>query len=206
MMPLDTVLPFVGAAILLDLAPGPDNLFVLSQSALYGRRAGFSVTAGLCTGLLVHTGAVALGVAALLQASPTAFLVLKGIGAAYLAWLALGAFRAGALELRSDSADRPSRIRLFTQGILMNITNPKVSLFFLAFLPQFVDPSRGAPWLQILLLGALFILTVILVFGGMAWAGGGLRGWLGRSSRVQILLNRLTGLLFLGLALKLALF
>jgi len=203
MIPLEALMPFALASLLLALAPGPDNLFVLTQSALGGRLAGFAVTLGLCTGLLVHTSAVAFGVAAIFQVSALAFTLLKLIGAGYLIYLAWQAWRAPAAALQGGGS-AASLAKLYRRGILMNVTNPKVSIFFLAFLPQFADPVRGPLWLQIVLLGAVFIVATIVVFGGVACLAGSLGSWLGRTPRAQLVLNRLAGTLFLGLALKLA--
>lgn len=193
------------ASVLLALTPGPDNLFVLAQAAQQGKLAGIAVTFGLCTGLLVHTAAVALGVAAIFQASAFAFSLLKFIGAAYLLYLAYGAFMAGA---KSDGEQRPPKLnfrRLYVRGIIMNVTNPKVSLFFLAFLPQFTDPTFGPLVPQILLLGLLFILSTILIFGGISLLAGGLGGYIRKSARTQLVLNRIAGCVFVALAIKLAL-
>jgi len=199
-----TLTLFASASLLLALAPGPDNLFVLTQSAIKGRLVGIVVTLGLCTGLIVHTGAVVLGVAAVFQASALAFNLLKFAGAAYLLYLAWGAFRAGASRLDSASAPEISLGRFYLRGIVMNVTNPKVSLFFLAFLPQFIDPAKGSLSLQLGALGAIFILATILVFGAISLLAGTLGQWLRRSERAQILLNRTAGAVFAGLALKLA--
>ncbi|MEZ4598158.1 MAG: LysE family translocator [Syntrophotaleaceae bacterium] len=204
MIPVETITAFFLASLLLALAPGPDNLFVLTQSALFGRSAGFTVTLGLCTGLTVHTAAVALGVAIIFQASPLAFLFLKILGAGYLLYLAWQAFRASALRLEGEKDRNPGLGRLYRRGILMNLTNPKVSLFFLAFLPQFTDPARGPLSLQMMVLGGIFIISTVLVFGGVSLLAGTLGHWLSRSPKTQHIMNRLAGLVFLGLALKLA--
>ena len=196
---------FFGAAVLLALSPGPDNLFVLMQSATHGRRAGLLVTLGLCTGLLGHTAAVALGLAAVLAATPWALWAVKLVGAAYLLYLAWRAWHAPVGPLASAHVTRLTPLAAYTRGIVMNLTNPKVALFFLAFLPQFVDPARGGvPW-QIVQLGALFMLATLLTFGAFAlfagWIGSGLR----HSARAQRLLNRAAALVFAGLAARLAL-
>ncbi|CTQ54410.1 Homoserine/homoserine lactone efflux protein [Roseibium album] len=204
MIPFDVLTVFFVAAIALGLAPGPDNIFVLTQSALYGRLAGFVVTLGLCTGLIVHSVAVALGVAAIFQTSELAFTLLKFVGAAYLLYLAFQAFRAGETALPGKNGPALSMRALYRRGIVMNVTNPKVAIFFLAFLPQFADPARGAVPLQILMFGAFFILATILVFGGVALGGGVLGSFLKRSPKAQIWLNRLAGLVFVGLAVRLA--
>ncbi|KJR97335.1 MAG: threonine transporter RhtB [Desulfobulbaceae bacterium BRH_c16a] len=193
------------ASTLLALTPGPDNLFVLAQAAQRGKMAGIAVTGGLCTGLLVHTAAVALGVAAVFQASSLAFSLLKYIGAAYLLYLAWQSFRAGADTEDGSSAVRIGFTRLYGRGIVMNVTNPKVSLFFLAFLPQFTDPSSGPLLPQILALGLLFILSTVLIFGGISILAGGLGAQFRKSARAQVILNRLAGTVFVALAVKLAL-
>lgn len=201
----EALLAFFITSLLLALAPGPDNIFVLTQSALRGKAAGLAVTMGLCTGLIVHTSAVALGLAAIFAASSLAFTVLKLCGAAYLLWLAWQAFRTSATEITAVAGDQLTGWQLYRRGILMNITNPKVSIFFLAFLPQFADPARGSLTLQMLLLGGLFILATIVVFGGIALVSGMLGNWLSRSPAVQRLMNRLTGAIFVALALRLVL-
>jgi threonine/homoserine/homoserine lactone efflux protein len=204
MIPVETMTAFFVASLCLALAPGPDNLFVLTQSALSGRGAGLMVMLGLCTGLVFHTAGVALGVAIIFQTSAIAFSVLKMLGAAYLIYLAWQAFHASAVEIRGAKNSDLRFWKLYRRGIIMNVTNPKVSIFFLAFLPQFADPSRGPISLQMVLLGGLFILSTILVFGGIALLAGTLGQWLNRSNRAQKYLNRLAGVVFVGLALKLA--
>ena len=205
MMTPETLAAFTAVSLLLCVAPGPDNLFVLTQSALYGRMAGLTVTLGLCTGLIVHTTAVALGVAALIKASPLAFNLLKYMGAAYLLYLAWLALRAGPDMLSIKRAAQPDGWQLYRRGIIMNVTNPKVTLFFLALLPQFADPARGALWLQIVLLGIVFMLSTLLVFGLVAVLAGFIGQWFGRSPRAQHILHVLAGVIFIGLALRLLL-
>ena len=205
MPPVDALLLFFSSSILLALAPGPDNLFVLVQAAQRGRLAGLAVTMGLCTGLLVHTTAVAFGLAAVFTASALAFNLLKYLGAAYLLYLAWGAFRAGGGEGgKAKAVDLPLG-RLYRRGIIMNVTNPKVSIFFLAFLPQFADPQDGHLVPQIIVLGGLFILATIIIFGGISLLAGACGDRLRQSARAQRFLNRLAGGVFAGLAIKLAL-
>jgi len=204
MLPFDTLLAFFGIAALLALAPGPDNLFVLMQSALWGRRAGLFVVLGLCTGLLGHTAAVAAGLAAMFAASPLAFTAMKLAGAAYLAYLAWQALRAPGTTAQSERPPALSRGALYRRGIIMNLTNPKVLLFFFAFLPQFVAPAHGPVGLQIVVLGAVFMLATLLVFGAIAFFSGAFGQLLQRSPAASRWLNRLAGMVFLGLALRLA--
>lgn len=195
---------FFITAVLLGLAPGPDIIFVLTQSAMYGARAGIVTTFGLATGLCAQTLAVALGIAALLRASPLAFNLLKFCGATYLCWLAWLAFKA-----RPDRAETvsgtafPGFARSYGRGVIMNVTNPKVAIFFLAFLPQFCDPARGSMLLQIIYFGFLFIIATLLVFCSVAWLGGNLAKWFNKSPRAQLWINRVAGSIFLVLALML---
>ena len=221
---VQTLVAFFGVAVLLALTPGPDNIFVLVQSAQRGWRAGMAVVLGLCAGLVVHTAAVALGLAAVFAASALAFTVLKFCGAAYLAWLAWHSLRAkedgveaatveagatvpdapGSPAVRSVALAPPSMARMVRRGMLMNLTNPKVLVFFLAFLPQFADPARGSVALQLMVLGVVFMVATLLVFGAIACFSGAFGALLQRSARAQRLLNRVAGLVFLGLALRLA--
>lgn len=200
----DTLLAFFGIAALLALTPGPDNIFVLLQSAMRGSRAGLVVVLGLCTGLLVHTAAVALGLATLFAASALAFTVLKVCGAAYLAWLAWQAFRAPADAPAQSGPAAGSHWQMYRRGVLMNLTNPKVVIFFLAFLPQFVVPARGGIAPQIAVLGLVFIAATCLVFGAIAWFSGWFGAVLLRSARARRALNWFSGAVFAGLALRLA--
>ncbi|MYL19645.1 LysE family translocator [Halobacillus litoralis] len=158
------VFSFIGISLLLTLSPGPDILFVLAQSIVQHAKAGIVTALGLCTGLMVHVSAAVFGVSAVIYQSAAAFEIVKYAGAAYLLFLAFQSFTAG------ESADGPSQgeaekyHKLYMKGIFMNLLNPKVSLFFLALLPPFVDPSRGSVSLQMLLLGSIFIIQAFLVF------------------------------------------
>jgi threonine/homoserine/homoserine lactone efflux protein len=203
MLSIETFSAFILASSLLAIAPGPDNVFVLTQSALHGKLSGLVVVFGLCTGLLVHTAAVAFGVAVIFQASTLAFTLLKVIGAVYLVYLAWQIFRASPEQIRLQSDQQKSLWTLYRRGIIMNITNPKVSIFFLAFLPQFADPARGPISLQMVALGGVFIIATILVFGSIALLGGAMGEWLNRSERAQRVMNWTAGTIFIGLALKL---
>jgi threonine/homoserine/homoserine lactone efflux protein len=205
MMSLETVTVFFAASALLALAPGPDNIFVLTLSAMHGRKAGLLVTLGLCTGLVGHTFAVTVGVAALFQTSALAFTALKIAGACYLVYLAWGAFRVSAAPLQTEANVPVDGWKLYRRGIVMNLTNPKVSIFFLAFLPQFADPARGSLTLQLIALGGIFMLAAFIVFSGIAVLAGSIGPWLNRSHRAQSIMNRIAGTIFVALALKLAL-
>ena len=183
---------FVVASVLLILAPGPDIIFLVSQSVALGPRAGFLTALGLACGNLVHTLLAALGISVVFRASPVAFQGLKIAGVAYLLYLAWKAVRAAAPSdpgrTSASGAPRPAA-SLFLRGVLMNVLNPKVALFFLAFLPQFVTPASGPIWAQMLLYGVVFTLFVIAIFGafgllaghvvrrvGSRWVGGAIAG------------------------------
>ena len=210
---LQTLITFFGVAVLLGLSPGPDNLFVLLQSAQRGWRMGIAVVVGLCLGIIVHTTAVALGLAAVFAASEMAFTVLKWCGAAYLVYLAWGAWRAP-ISVKDDGDDQQAAVaesasagdflRMVMRGVVMNLTNPKVLIFFLAFLPQFANPALGPVAPQIFAFGAVFILATFLVFGAIAIFSGVFGKLLLKSAKGQWWLNKITALVFVGLAVKLA--
>jgi threonine/homoserine/homoserine lactone efflux protein len=204
MVPVDVVVLFMGVAIALALVPGPDNIFVLTQSALHGRLAGIFVTLGLATGLIFHTTAVALGVAVIFQTSQYAFIVLKYIGAAYLLYLAWKAFNAGKSQLSGKDTPAEPALKLYLRGLIMNIANPKITIFFLAFLPQFVDLENGSIVLQFYQLGFLMIISTICVFGTVALTAGLLGNWLRSSPKAESWINRASAVVFVALALKLA--
>jgi threonine/homoserine/homoserine lactone efflux protein len=204
MIPIEAIIPFVIASALLSIAPGPDNIFVLTQSAQYGKKSGVLITLGLCTGLILHTTAVALGVAVIFQTSSIAFTLLKAVGAGYLLYLAWQAFSASAEDLQGKKSTHFSNAALYRRGIIMNITNPKVSIFFLAFLPQFASVDNGALAGQIFLLGTLFIGVALVIFSLIAVLAGSLGDWLNSSPKAQLYLNRTAGVVLAALALKLA--
>ena len=205
MFDTNTIIMFFTASVLLALAPGPDNLYVMSQAMAKGKRAGFFITLGLCTGLIGHTMAVAFGIAVLFQTSMLAFTLLKFAGAAYLLYLAWKSFIAegGAVNLQK-SVDA-SYWYLYRRGIIMNITNPKVSIFFLAFLPQFAQPSKGFITFQLVLLGGMFMLSTLVVFSSIAYLSAFVGKWFLKSSRTERILNMCAGTVFAALAVKLAL-
>ncbi len=200
MIPWEVATTFCFAAVMLAIAPGPDNIFVLTQSALYGARAGIATTLGLMTGIIGHTCAVALGVAVIFQTSPMAFLALKIIGAAYLVYLAWLTVRSGSSEANLQGQSFKGLGALYKRGIIMNITNPKVTLFFLALLPQFASPAHGSLPIQMGILGGLFILSASVVFVTIALLGGQLARWFNASPQYQIYMNRAAAGVFVCMA------
>jgi len=190
---------FVGAALLLLVVPGPSVLYIVTQSVSHGRRAGVASVAGITTGTLVHIAAATVGLSALLASSAVAFDVVKYLGAAYL--IVIGVRRLAGLERAQDERNRGTRDlgRLYRQGIVVNTLNPKTALFFLAFLPQFVDPSRGVACVQVLLLGLLFATLGFLSDGTWALVAGTLGDRLRRSRRFPAVQRYVSGSVFVGL-------
>ena len=195
----ETIIAFVTASVVLSLVPGPDNLFVMTHSALKGWRIGFYTTLGLCTGLIGHTVLVAIGVSVIFQTSAIAFNGLKIIGACYLLYLAWLSLQNKELNLGGNSNDNANRSYYLT-GVIMNLTNPKVALFFLVFLPQFVNTGNDNFTLQIFSLGVLFILSALCVFTSIAYLASLLEDILKKSKTVNKNLNILAALVYFALA------
>ena len=171
---------FIVAALVLLVVPGPSVLYIVARSIEGGRTAGLVSVLGVQTGAMVHIAFAAVGLSAILASSAVAFSVIKWLGAAYLVWLGLRRIF-GRDEEESDVAVEPAPLsRVFSQGVIVNILNPKTALFFLAFLPHFIDASRGAAWFQILLLGATFVILALCSDGLYALLSGTAGGWLRR--------------------------
>ncbi len=198
---IETIITFITASIVLSLVPGPDNLFVMSNSALKGWRIGLYTTLGLCTGLIGHTILVAIGVSVIFQTSAIAFNGLKIIGAFYLIYLAWLSIQNKELNLGGESKNSSNRSYYFT-GVLMNLTNPKVAIFFLVFLPQFVNSSNNVTS-QIFMLGLLFIFSALFVFTSIAYLSSFLEGVLKKSKTINKNLNLLAALIYIALAVNL---
>lgn len=202
-MPIEVLVAFFSASVLLGMTPGQDNIFVLIHSAIHGRLAGILVTLGLCTGLIVHTIAASIGLAVLFKISSIAFVLLKSIGAVYLIYLSINSFRNSAKKISLQKDCKTNLSGLYYRGIIMNVTNPNVSLFFIAFLPQFIKYSYGLVFPQFILLGGLFILATLLVFGIIVFFAGSLGSLINRSEKTQRVLNWIAGTVFAGIAVKL---
>jgi threonine/homoserine/homoserine lactone efflux protein len=195
---------FLAAAVLVTLAPGPDNLMVLSLGASRGRRRGMAFGLGCAAGCISHTVLAALGISALIAASPTAFTALKIVGGLYLLRLGWQALRSsGETGIRGVAGGEESVWSLFRKGLVANAINPKVVMFFLAFLPQFVVASRGSTAWQIVQLGAIFTLQAGVLFGLLGYFAGGIGQWLGRHAGAGLWLDRIAGGVLAGLGLKL---
>ena len=199
------MLLFLGAAILVTISPGPDNLATLSIGLSRGRQAAVGFGVGCGCGCLFHTALAALGVSAVLQSSPEAFTALKWCGAAYLAWLGIEALRSRGTGISEFQGEQQSGLRYFAKGLFANAINPKVAIFFLSFLPQFVVESTGRAELQMMGLGLIFTVQAILIFATIGFFSGRIGHSLRSRPRVGVWLDRFTGVLFITLALKLAL-
>ncbi len=206
---LTTIIGFLGVSMLITLMPGPDNLFVLALGMGRGARAAVPLALGLACGNFFHTAAVALGVSALIVASPNALLALKWLGCSYLLFIAYQiattpqqlqatAIDTEAISLRSDR-------HFFFRGLLMNVLNPKVVVFFLAFLPQFVSTDRPSPTTQTILLGSLFVVQTAIIFSAIALLAGRISRLLRRHSAVHTSIRWTTAGLVIVLALNLLL-
>ena len=163
---------FVAAALALLLVPGPAVLYIVARSVDGGRLAGLVSVLGIHAGTIVHIAFAAIGLSAILASSATAFSVVKWLGVAYLAWLGLQRIFTREEETAPPTGEPKSLSRIVSQGLIVNVLNPKTALFFLAFLPQFVDPSRGAAWAQVMVLGALFVVLGLCTDGAYALLSG----------------------------------
>ena len=200
-----TLLVFVGAALALLLVPGPAVLYIVARSVHQGRGAGLASVLGIHVGTLVHIVAATVGLSAVVVSSATAFTVVKLLGAAYLVVLGIRTLIGRNEPADVDALPARGRRRDFAEGIVVNVLNPKTALFFLAFLPQFVDPESGSPALQILVLGVVFMLLGLVTDSVWALAAGTAGGWL-RGHRGFLRAQRyVTGSVYLGLGVATAL-
>jgi threonine/homoserine/homoserine lactone efflux protein len=195
---------FVLASVVLLVTPGPAVLYIVARSVEQGRVAGLVSAVGIHVGTLVHVGAAALGVSALLASSALAFNTVKYLGAAYLVYLGLRKLLGRDRRASERAADPRSLARLFGHGIVVNVLNPKTALFFLAFLPQFVDAARGAVALQVLFLGLVFLGLGVISDGLWAIAAGTAGNWVRRDGRLLRAERYVTGGVFVGLGVTAA--
>ncbi|MEK8197554.1 MULTISPECIES: LysE family translocator [Lysinibacillus] len=203
-MEISTLFAFLGAAIILTIMPGPDNLFVLAQSITQDKKAGIATSLGLCTGLLVHISAAVLGISAIIYQSTIIFSIVKFAGAAYLLYLAWQSFRAKGDPFSLQQQNVQAYVKLYKKGILMNILNPKVSLFFLALLPQFVHPSQGHVALQMLILGIVFLVQALVLFILFSLFAGKVRNVIIGQPVIAKRLNMIQGILFTFIGIQIA--
>ncbi len=197
---------FFAAAFLLNLSPGLDIAFILGQTVRGGRRAGFAAMFGIWTGAFGHVLMAAAGLSVILAASAMAFSVVKWAGAAYLVWLGIGALRSGSGSFVAEGVAGSARpATIYRQGAMVGLLNPKVAVFFLAFLPQFVVPGAGPVWAQMFLHGILIIVVAGFIEPLLVLAGDGLTERLRRDPRIGLWMNRGLGTILVALGVRLAL-
>src|SRR5471030_165680 len=204
MLSPEQLIAFLGVALMITASPGPDNLMVLGVGMSRGRRQGMAFGLGCALGCLTHTLLATIGVSALLAASPIAFTALKVVGGLYLVWLGIGALRSrGGARVDGANALEESLPRLFTKGLFANAINPKVVLFFLSFLPQFVIPANGAVSWQTAQLGLVFTAQACVLFGLLGYFSGAVGKWINGHPGAGMWLDRVAGTVFVGLGLRL---
>lgn len=196
---LETLLSFVVATCLLALSPGPDNMYVLTQSLANGRRSALAITAGLISGCIVHTTLLAFGISAVITKSPSLFFGIKVLGALYLLYLAYVVFKSDATLEFSENAPKKSYGQLFKQGVI-NLLNPKVMLFFLALFPQFLWEPQTNTVRQFYILGVTFMVVSFIVFATIALLGGSVSSFLNKNKHTGVFLKWLQILVFIAIA------
>jgi threonine/homoserine/homoserine lactone efflux protein len=204
LIPLETLAIFSPTALALNMTPGNDMLFCLGQGIKSGPKAGNAASLGIATGAMIHTLLAGLGLAALVAAHPLALDILRWAGIGYLVWLAIGAFRAGVQPLTPTETKRSTAFSAWRDGIVVNLLNPKIVVFVLAFIPQFVDASRGSVLLQFLIFGLILNIGGTVINCLVGSFAGKLGNLFARSKRVARGFQIFTGCVFLGLAAKLA--
>lgn len=197
---IEALLSFVVATCVLALSPGPDNIYVLSQSLVNGSKSALATTAGLISGCIVHTTLLAFGFSAVITTNPSLFFGIKVVGALYLLYLAYAVFKSDATLEFSQNAPKKSSSQLFKQGVLMNLLNPKVMLFFLALFPQFLWQPQTDTVLQFYILGITFMVVSFIVFATIALLAGRVSAFLNKKKHTGVFLKWLQILVFLAIA------
>tara|TARA_R110002073_G_scaffold40547_5_gene115050 strand:- start:156396 stop:157049 length:654 start_codon:yes stop_codon:yes gene_type:complete len=199
---LDILLSFIGATALLSISPGPDNIYVLIQSITNGVKYGIATVLGLITGCIVHTSIVAFGVAAIIKESESLFLALKIFGASYLVYLAYKVYKSNkTISLETNVSLKKTKTQLFKQGFVMNVLNPKVSIFFLAFFPSFLFSDTMSTVAQFFILGLIFMGVSLVIFSLIAVMAGSISIYLKQNSNIGNVLKWLQIIVFIGIAI-----
>jgi len=197
---IESLISFSIATLFLALSPGPDNLYVIAQSLANGTKSGIATTIGLISGCIVHTTLLAFGVSAIIVASETLFYGLKVMGACYLLFLAYNVFRSNAYVVLKDKTSKKSYSKLFKQGVIMNLVNPKILIFFLAFFPGFLWDEYQYTIYQFYVLGILFMAISFIVFSGLAILAGYISTALNENKNIYVLLKWTQIVVFVGIA------
>jgi threonine/homoserine/homoserine lactone efflux protein len=196
---------FIVASALLTIAPGPDIIYVLTRGVSQGPKAGIAAALGFASGCLFHTFLAAVGIAALIRSSELAFDLVRYAGAAYLVWIGIQALRHRSSFAVEGARDVRTLATIYKQSVLGNILNPKVTLFFLAFLPQFVDAQAGNLGWQMAALGLIFMIQTVVIFGAVALFAGWIGAWIRRTPSIGQRLNLFAGITFIALGIRVAL-
>jgi threonine/homoserine/homoserine lactone efflux protein len=198
---LEQLIPFLTASAVLTISPGPDIIYVMVQGMANGKKHGFVTALGLATGIVIHTSLVAFGVSAIIKNSDTLFFIIKLFGAIYLLYLAWQVFKSDPeIAYSAEGIKEKSLFSLFKQGFIMNVLNPKVTIFFLAFFPGFLWEPDGNTVIQFYILGAFFMLLTILIFGSVALLAGKISNYLRKHKHSGIVLKWLQIVVFIGIA------
>lgn len=198
---LEQLIPFLTASAVLTISPGPDIIYVMVQGMANGKKHGFVTALGLATGIIIHTSLVAFGVSAIIKNSDTLFFIIKLFGAIYLLYLAWQVFKSDPeIAYSAEGIKDKSLFSLFKQGFIMNVLNPKVTIFFLAFFPGFLWEPDGNTVIQFYILGAFFMLLTILIFGSVALLAGKISNYLKKHKHSGIVLKWLQIVVFIGIA------
>ena len=198
---LEQLIPFLTASAILTISPGPDIIYVMVQGMANGKKHGFVTALGLATGIIIHTSLVAFGVSAIIKNSDTLFFIIKLFGAIYLLYLAWQVFKSDPeIAYSAEGIKEKSLFSLFKQGFIMNVLNPKVTIFFLAFFPGFLWEPNGNTVIQFYILGAFFMLLTILIFGSVALLAGKISNYLKKHKHSGIVLKWLQIVVFIGIA------
>ena len=197
---------FIGVALLLNISPGPDQIYVLGRTLAQGRFVGFVSSWGVCSGAFVHVFAAAFGFSLIIKSSPTAYAVLKYAGAAYMVWLAINTLRHNVLNISKDTSAPKSLGKVYLQGILVDVLNPKVAIFFLAFLPQFIPANSPSQVSSFIALGAIVILIGLVWESLLVFFSDLVLGRFLQNPALVKILNYIMAAVFLGLAVHVAFF
>ncbi len=198
----EILISFVLATATLAFSPGPDNIFVLTQSIVNGRKYGLATVAGLMTGCIIHTTLVAFGVSEIIKQNPNLFFIIKLFGAAYLLYLAYQVYKSDAkIAFSTDNVEKKSTLELFKKGFWMNVLNPKVTIFFLAFFPQFLFSDTISTVVQFYVLGGLFILTSFIIFSTIAILAGTISESIKKNAKIGVFLKWAQIIVFIGIAI-----
>ena len=199
---IETLISFMLATLALAVSPGPDNIFVLTQSIVNGKKFGLATVYGLMTGCIIHTTLIAFGVSEIIKRNENLFFTIKLFGAGYLLYLAFMVYKSNAdIVFSTDNVQQKTSLQLFKTGFWMNVLNPKVTIFFLAFFPQFLFSDEFSTVIQFYVLGGLFILVSFIVFGGIALLAGSVSKFIKENKKAGVFLKWLQIVVFVGIAL-----